>query len=307
MVKSTEGDRGKKERSREDKERLCRDGRNRPAARRSGDGLWKRVLAAVFAFLCLLSAGRTPVRAEEPEYFIRVNRQENCVTIYTKDEEGAFTVPVKAMACSTGGENTPLGTFRTPVKYRWRALVGNTWGQYATRINGPILFHSVPYDRPDPSAMQKGEFNYLGSTRSHGCIRLNVRDTKWIYDNCPIGTAVEIYDDDDPGPLGKPETFRIGEEDTWDPTDVWAEGNPFLTAAPEIRVNGGILSFHLEDDYDLTEGVTAVSSTGEDITEAVEVIGEVPADQAGIYRIIYRVTDLLGRQTERCRFVRVIG
>jgi len=30
-------------------------------------------------------------------------------------------------------------------QYRWRALFSNAYGQYASRITGHILFHSVPY------------------------------------------------------------------------------------------------------------------------------------------------------------------
>lgn len=39
--------------------------------------------------------------ADPYPYYIRVNRTGNCVTIYTKDEEGEYTVPYKAMICST--------------------------------------------------------------------------------------------------------------------------------------------------------------------------------------------------------------
>ena len=43
-------------------------------------------------------------------YYIKVNRQANCVTIYKKDENGNYTVPVKAMVCSVGLNNkTRLG------------------------------------------------------------------------------------------------------------------------------------------------------------------------------------------------------
>lgn len=64
-----------------------------------------------------------------------------------------------------------------------------------------------------------------------GCVRLQVADAKWIYDNCPGGTQVTIYEDwDSPGPLGKPE--KLVDEITpethngWEPTDP-AEGNPW--------------------------------------------------------------------------------
>ena len=89
--------------------------------------------------------------AKEPQtpeipYYIRINRKQNCVTIYTRDEEGEYTVPYKAMVCSTGLYNaTPRGTYQISTKYLWRELYGGVYGQYATRIHGGILFHSVPY------------------------------------------------------------------------------------------------------------------------------------------------------------------
>ena len=51
------------------------------------------------------------------------------------------------------------------------------------------------------------EFNKLGEQASQGCVRLAVSDAKWIYDNCPTGTNVSIYDDaENAGPLGKPDS-----------------------------------------------------------------------------------------------------
>lgn len=115
-------------------------------------------------------------------YLIKVNRRQNVVTVYSRDEHGAYTVPVRAFVCSAGrGANTPLGT-----------------------------------------------------NRSLGCIRLTVIDAKWIFDNCPLGTTVVIYENSDPGPLGKPSAPRI---DTtlsirgWDPTDP-DPGNPWRNYTP---------------------------------------------------------------------------
>ena len=54
-----------------------------------------------------------------------------------------------------------------------------------------------------------------------GCVRLTVEDAKWIAENCPEGTTVEIYDGEDPGPLGKPEAQKLDKSDPdchWDPT-----------------------------------------------------------------------------------------
>ena len=62
--------------------------------------------------------------AEFP-YYIKVNRRQNCITVYTSDENGEYTVPYKAMICSTGLYNaTPRGTFHLSTKYLWRELYG---------------------------------------------------------------------------------------------------------------------------------------------------------------------------------------
>ncbi len=176
-------------------------------------------------------------------YLVAVNRAANCVTVYTADEDGNYTQPYMAMICSTGGDNTPLGVWKLPsqeessrygVRDLWHLMDGNVYGQYTTRItpNDGILFHSVPYyTNGDKNSLEYEEFNKLGETASLGCVRLEAVDSKWIFDNCPFGTTVVIYDDaDNPGPLGKPEKILIDvtneELRGWDPTDP-DENNPW--------------------------------------------------------------------------------
>ena len=168
-------------------------------------------------------------------YYIKVNKQANTVTIYTKDSDGNYTIPIKAMVCSTGTftpscSKYPKTTYSTSgSRKRWNYLQGNVYGQYATHIVGNILFHSVPYEKADPSSLEYWEYDKLGTSASLGCIRLCVADAKWIYDNIARGTIVEFYSDPNPGPLGKPSVKKIsenGECRTWDPTDM-TEGNPW--------------------------------------------------------------------------------
>ncbi len=145
-------------------------------------------------------------------YSIEVNKEACCVTVY------AGLIPVKAMICSPG-TGTPTGTFSTTDKYRWRALVGGVQGQFCTRIVRNILFHSVPYSSANNRALLTEEYNKLGTQASHGCIRLTVEDCKWLYDNCPSGTTVVIYNSSNPGPLGRPGSAILPAGQTWDPTD----------------------------------------------------------------------------------------
>ena len=184
--------------------------------------------------------------AKEPQtpeipYYIRINRKQNCVTIYTRDEEGEYTVPYKAMVCSTGLYNaTPRGTYQISTKYLWRELYGGVYGQYATRIHGGILFHSVPYYKRAKDTLCTDKYNKLGQQASMGCVRLTVEDAKWIAENCPEGTTVEIYDGEDPGPLGKPEAQKLDKSDPdchWDPTDP-DEENPWQQTEMSVTESG---------------------------------------------------------------------
>ncbi|MBQ9279490.1 MAG: L,D-transpeptidase [Clostridia bacterium] len=164
-------------------------------------------------------------------YYIKVNNLQNVVTIYSKDSAGNYTVPVKAMVCSTGSATPKAGSAYkiTTYKNRWNGLQGNVYGQYATQIVGNILFHSVPYTAKSNSTLEYWEYDKLGTAASLGCIRLTVEDAKWIYDNASSGTIVEFYDDNDPGPLGKPTAQKISDNEefrNWDPTDP-AKENPW--------------------------------------------------------------------------------
>lgn len=167
-----------------------------------------------------------------PDYYIKVNKKTNTVTVYLKKENGDL-VPYKAMVCSVGreGHTTPEGTYKTSDYYEWRLMVDNTYGRYAVRFNGSIMFHSVPYYKALKDSLEWEEYNKLGSAASLGCVRLAVADAKWIYQNCKRGTEVTVYSDDKKtDPLGKPEPFKIDSKSKykdWDPTDLTKE-NPLL-------------------------------------------------------------------------------
>jgi len=154
-------------------------------------------------------------------YFIKVYKNSNYLIIYAKDEKGRYNTPVRAMRASCG-YGTPTGTFYTPDRYRWLQMIGDTWAQWCTQIEGNYLFHSVPNWTQSNMDLEVYEYNLLGETRSLGCTRLNCRDAKWIYDNCALGTKVTITTAENSGPLGKPAGLQIPSWHTWDPTDPTA-------------------------------------------------------------------------------------
>ena len=172
-----------------------------------------------------VAAVRTAYNGKSP-YYLMVNRQMNTVTVYAVGEDGNYSLPVKAMVASCGrsGHATPAGTFSTPdSRYTWRLMVDGTYGQYASRIHGSILFHSICYTSASKNRMISSEYDALGNNASLGCVRLQTADAKWIYDNCPTGTLVTVYDSPEAGALGKPQravnSVSSSTYSTWDPTD----------------------------------------------------------------------------------------
>lgn len=155
---------------------------------------------------------------EQPSYLIKVNKQQNVVTVYAKDGDNGYIIPVKAMICSTGPA-TPLGTYKVAYQWRWLQMVDDTWGQWITQFKGDYLFHSECYAGKSADSLIVDEYNKLGTTCSHGCVRLKAGDSKWIYDKCTSSTTVVVYNSSDPGPFGKPTFTKLPLWHTWDPTD----------------------------------------------------------------------------------------
>ena len=159
------------------------------------------------------------------KYRLEVNCEQNVVNVYEKDDNGEYKNCVKVMLCSVGSATPTSGTYSLK-KYggwEWKGLQGDVFGQYATQITGNILFHSVPYtEKYNNASLEYWEYDKLGTPASLGCIRLTVKNAKWIYDNCVSGTKVYFYSDSNPGPLGKPSERKISgdsEVNSWDPTD----------------------------------------------------------------------------------------
>lgn len=95
----------------------------------------------------------------------------------------------KYWSCSTGAWSTPTvrGEFTVGAK-------GYVFGSgfscyYYTQFYGDYLFHSVTYYQNTFNIMD----GRLGMNLSHGCVRLQIDNAKWIYDNIPSGTKVVTF------------------------------------------------------------------------------------------------------------------
>ncbi len=166
-----------------------------------------------------------------PPYYIKVSKTHQVVMVYGKDNAGKYTRLIKTFVASTGKDgNTPTGVYKmSKLPTLWSQLYGNVWGKYAIRITGPYWFHSVPYYKAENNQLEWEEYNKLGTPASAGCVRLGVENIKWLYENVPNGTQVEIYEGKLPSGVVKPTAQKISADDPrrgWDPTDP-VEGNPW--------------------------------------------------------------------------------
>ena len=124
-------------------------------------------------------------------YIVIVDRAAHRVGVFKGSKYN--WADAKYYKCCVGKPSTPTisGTYyiKSRGKYFDTGTKGRCW--YFTQINGNYLFHSVIYDRqPSPKKIID---NSMDAAVSHGCVRLDLENAKWIYDNIPKNTKVIIY------------------------------------------------------------------------------------------------------------------
>ena len=123
-------------------------------------------------------------------YLVFVNIAEQKTYVY-EGSKNDWTL-AKTFTCSTGieGKETPVGVFTVQNRAPW--FFSPKYGQggkYYVQFMGNYLFHSIPFDSDRTTVSDPT----LGVPSSHGCIRLSVEDSKWLYDNVKNGSKIIIY------------------------------------------------------------------------------------------------------------------
>ena len=135
--------------------------------------------------------------ASDTDYLLLVNCTTHKVGVYQGSVGNWKRLYYWDMADGRPGHESPRAVYRMGTEktnaYHFKYFDsegGRLW--YATKIWDVYLFHSVPYEiDSDPNKVQDPT---LGKSVSKGCIRLDIENAKWIYENIPQKTYCEIYD-----------------------------------------------------------------------------------------------------------------
>jgi len=198
------------------------------------------------------------VPTADGDHMIIVYIGTQSVVVY-KAVDGEWTEE-RVMICSTGRskELTPRGTFHLVRQYPYKKMGQvhgeNVYSQYASRITGSYLFHSVPIGGDNRQNQEYGKkqmivkyYESLGTIASGGCVRLRCVDAYWVYMNCVVGTEIGITHDSGPPPPQPPalnyeEPYMPADHKYgWDPSDPDPENPYHAIYTPEFVLDGPVV------------------------------------------------------------------
>lgn len=129
------------------------------------------------------------VKSKTP-YFIWTDLYRQ--TTYVFENKGGSWSLIRSMPTSTGNNKTPTPTGEFEVQAYVPAF-GMDKGyrcKNALHLFGDYLYHSVMFDIEGRYVI--GGQGQLGQRASHGCLRLSVENSEWLYNTMPLGTKVWI-------------------------------------------------------------------------------------------------------------------
>jgi lipoprotein-anchoring transpeptidase ErfK/SrfK len=171
---------------------------------RSGHRLDER--AVVAAVVQALAAGERPtlrfetkaipasVTRDELQPVIVINRSINRLTYFTRGLARSFGV-----ATGQSIYPTPAGRFQIVVMWRnpwWYPPTYDSWAEGLSPVppgpSNPLGTRWMGISSPGVGIHGTNNPSSIGYSVSHGCIRMQVPDSEWLFDHVSVGTTVFI-------------------------------------------------------------------------------------------------------------------
>ncbi|MCF2681359.1 L,D-transpeptidase family protein [Faecalicatena contorta] len=121
------------------------------------------------------------------QYLLAVDCNAHKVGVF-KGSQGNWS-NIHFWDCANGAPSTPTkkGVFTIGIRgYYFDS--GSSRCFWYTQFSGNYLFHTILCNKD--GSIRDGR---VGMALSHGCVRLQIPNAKWIYDNIPKGTKVVVY------------------------------------------------------------------------------------------------------------------
>jgi lipoprotein-anchoring transpeptidase ErfK/SrfK len=162
--------------------------------------LYQRVVAALKANSRLPLRVRTvaiapKVTVDTFKETIVINRSTNRLDLY----DGAKLAREFQVATGQAIYPTPKGTWHIVVKWKnptWYPPTQDAWAKGLKPVppgpNNPLGTRWMGLDAPGVGIHGTDEPASIGYSESHGCIRMQVPDSEWLFDHVDIGTTVYI-------------------------------------------------------------------------------------------------------------------
>lgn len=158
-----------------------------------------------------------------------------CLTVYTVDEDGYYTVPYLtfSVACGVTSALTPTGTYsigggnvglieESDSREVWHEWESGRFSQYVIKYgeNRYLYTTLTETDKKAVNEMFAESYNEIGSHITEGYLRMQTGAAYWIFTNCPDGTTLEVRANNPRGThIERPAS--IDENASYDPTDPY--------------------------------------------------------------------------------------
>lgn len=236
---------------------------------------------------------------------IEVNKYDNMVSVWNTVDGKKDSI--RKLFNSSIYEELNTGTYSISEKNIWRLTDNNTYIQYSSKDSAELLFHSAQYQIQNRNYMNVETYNNIGSSNtSVKGITLTVADAKWIYENCPEGTVVDVINDENPdyGSMQADELRAIPDGIRWDPTDP-DKNNKWVTT--QIKFINGVTNHTIQvgSYFDAWDGIYATDIDGNNITNNITILGTVNTAVPGTYTIQYLLADFTGQVIREKAYITV--
>lgn len=180
---------------------------------------------------------RRQTDGRESPYYLYLEKGSFTLTVLKADGTGEYSEVCARYRVSHGGNKTPAGLYILGWREIWHAFShgDNGYAQYAVIYNpvddpegwSGLFIHGPMYRSKDPNDLWPEYYDgakAIGGENTQGCLRMTAEAARFILNNCPEGTLLEIVNGSPLGTSSDPVPDRKGL--LHDPTDTKARPLP---------------------------------------------------------------------------------